>query len=414
MTNDAVWTDIHVATLSEHLPVRYGAIEDAAMVVREGRIAWLGAREALPTTLVGDLPRCSGSHQWVTPGLVDCHTHLVFGGSRAQEFEMRLTGVSYEQIAQQGGGIVSTVKSTREAPESVLFETAQKRLTALMREGVTTIEIKSGYGLDIETEMKMLRVARQLAEVRGIEVKTTFLGAHALPTEFRGRADAYIDFVCMESLPAVASKGLADAVDVFCETIGFSVAQTEKVFQCALAHGLPVKLHAEQLSDMKGAVLAARYGALSADHLEYVADDGVRAMSDAGTVAVLLPGAFYFLHETTKPPIAMLRECGVDIALASDSNPGSCPCGSLLLMLNMGCTLFQMTPEETLAGVTRAAAKALGMDDEIGTLEVGKRADFVLWDIDHPAELSYRFGTNPCRQVVKRGQTVYTAPGTAN
>ncbi len=409
MSDDAVWIDLHIATLSEQIPDSYGAIKDAVMVVRDGRVAWLGARGNLPQGMSDGLGEQSAGNRWVTPGLVDCHTHLVYGGNRAEEFEMRLTGLSYAEIANRGGGIVSTVKATREADEEGLLKSAEKRLTALMREGVTTVEIKSGYGLDIDTEVKMLRVARQLADLEGIDVKTTFLGAHALPPEYAGRADEYIEFVCAQSLPAVARQGLADAVDAFCETIGFNAEQTERVLQCAVTHGLPVKLHAEQLSDMKGAVLAARYGALSADHLEYVAADGVRAMSDAGTVAVLLPGAFYYLKETTKPPIEQLREHGVDIALATDSNPGSSPAGSLLLMLNMGCTLFQMTPEETLAAVTRVAAKALGIEAEVGTLEVGKQADFVLWDIEHPAELAYRFGANPCYQVVKQGRTVYTA-----
>ncbi|MCK5273365.1 MAG: imidazolonepropionase, partial [Alphaproteobacteria bacterium] len=334
---------------------------------------------------------------------IDCHTHLVHGGDRAREFEMRLEGASYEEIARAGGGIVSTVKATRAADEATLLDSAAKRLAALTREGITAIEIKSGYGLDLETELKQLRVARRLGEQAGVTVRTTFLGAHALPAEFEGRADDYIDFVCAESLPAAAEAGLADAVDAFCESIAFSPAQTERVFRRAAELDLPVKLHADQLSDLDGAALAARHGALSADHLEYTGEAGVKAMAAAGTVAVLLPGAFYTLREVQLPPIDLFRRHGVPIAIATDSNPGSSPATSILLMLNMACTLFRMTPEEALAGVTRNAARALGMQATNGVLARGKAADFCIWNIAEPAELAYRIGFNPLDRRVRAG-----------
>ncbi|MDA0952351.1 MAG: imidazolonepropionase, partial [Proteobacteria bacterium] len=357
-----------------------------------------------PDSLAREIHRLDG--RWITPGLIDCHTHLVHGGDRAGEFEMRLEGASYEELLKAGGGILSTVRATREASLESLVATALPRLDALLAEGVTTIEIKSGYGLDVATETRMLRAARRLGALRPVSVVTTFLGAHALPPEFADRADAYIDLMCGSALPAVAGEGLADAVDVFCEKIAFNLEQTERVFRAAQAAGLPVKLHAEQLSDMGGALLAARYGALSCDHLEFISRDGAAAMAKAGTVAVMLPGAFYFLRDTNVPPIAMLREAGVPMAVSTDCNPGSSPATSLLLMLNMAATLFRMTPEEALAGVTREAARALGVQDHRGTLKQGKAADLAIWDIARPAELSYRIGFNPLYGAVKAGEIV--------
>jgi imidazolonepropionase len=389
--------------MGAHPAVPYGAIDDGAIAVRGGRIVWVGERRALPPGTPDDSRLQSAGGRWITPGLIDCHTHLVYAGDRAKEFEMRLNGASYEEIARQGGGIVSTVKATRGASEDALVECSRPRLRALVAEGVATVEIKSGYGLDLDTELRMLRAARRLGALEPVDVMTTFLGAHALPPEYAGRADDYIDFVCGEVLPEVTAARLADAVDAFCEGIGFTVEQTQRVFEAARKHALPVKLHAEQLSDLGGAALAARFGALSADHLEYVSELSVKEMARHGSVAVLLPGAFYFLGETRVPPVDLFRRHGVPMAVATDSNPGSSPVCSLLLMLNMACTLFRMTPEEALAGVTRHAATALGIADSAGTLEVGKRADFVIWDIDHPAELAYRVGFNPCRGIVRRG-----------
>ena len=403
-TWDGIWVNAHLATMAGN-GTPYGAIADAALAVRGGDITWAGPMAdlpGLPDKLAHAVHDVAG--RWITPGLIDCHTHIVHGGNRAHEFEMRLEGASYEDIARAGGGIRSTVSATRAAAEEDLLDLAAPRVRALMAEGVTTIEIKSGYGLDAQNEAKMLRVARRLDADLGIDVATSFLGAHALPEEFEGRPDDYIDAVCDEMLPLVARAGLADAVDAFCETIGFTNEQTRRVFEAARGHGLPVKLHAEQLSDQKGAILAAEFGALSADHPEYVAADGVAAMAKAGTVAVLLPGAFYFLRETKAPPVEALRDHGVPMALATDSNPGSSPATSLLLMLNMACTFFRLTPEEALAGVTRNAARALGLGGRTGTLEAGKAADFVLWDIETPAELSYRIGFNPCAGVVKSGK----------
>ncbi|WP_233259551.1 imidazolonepropionase [Ramlibacter sp. WS9] len=384
-------------------PVPYGLIEDAAIAVEGDRIAWIGRRQDLPKNVEAN---CNRHHDargaLVTPGLIDCHTHLVYGGDRAHEFELRLGGASYEDIARAGGGIASTVKATRAASEAELLAQSLPRLRALMGEGVTTIEIKSGYGLSLEHEAKTLRVARTLAEQEPVDVRTTFLGAHALPPEFAGRADDYIDEV-LAMLPALHEQGLVDAVDAFCERIAFSTAQTERVFEAARKLGLPVKLHAEQLSDSGGAQLAARYGALSCDHLEWLGEEGAAAMARAGSVAVLLPGAFYFLRDTRVPPITMLREHGVPMAVSTDCNPGSSPCTSLLLMLNMACTLFRLTPQEALAGATRNAAQALGLKDR-GVLSPGLRADFVLWDVEQPAQLSYAMGSNPRRQTVHGGR----------
>ncbi|MEM9206203.1 MAG: imidazolonepropionase, partial [Pseudomonadota bacterium] len=333
----------------------------------------------------------------ITPGLIDCHTHVVFGGNRAREFEMRLEGASYEELARAGGGILSTVNATRAANEKDLLADALTCVDALIAEGVTTIEVKSGYGLDIDTELKMLRVARQIADTRPIRVKSTFLGAHAIPAEYQDRADAYIDEVCLPALDAAHAEGLVDAVDGFCEGIAFSLAQIARVFERARDHGLPVKLHAEQLSDLGGAKLAAEYGALSADHLEYLSDDGIRALVEAGTVAVLLPGAFYTLRETQVPPVESLRKHTVPMAVATDCNPGSSPLASLLLAMNMAATLFRMTPTETLSGVTRTAARALGLKD-CGVIVPGMRADLAVWDVSDPAELTYRMGFNPLYQ----------------
>jgi imidazolonepropionase len=402
---DCLWLNVNLATMAGGDP--YGMVKDGVLVVGGSKIAWLGKRADLPEDYKSRVGKTyDGQGGWITPGLVDCHTHLVYAGSRALEFELRLKGATYEEIARQGGGIRSTVAATREADENALLEQSALRLMALMQEGVTTVEIKSGYGLDLETELRMLRVARQLGEKYPLTVVPTYLGAHALPPEFEGRSDEYIDLVCNSVMPEVAAQKLAVAVDAFCENIGFTPDQTEKVFQKAQKLGLAIKLHAEQLSDLKGASLAARNGALSADHLEYVSEEGIKAMAASGTVAVLLPGAFYFLRETRLPPIDLMRSHGVPIALSTDCNPGSSPTTSLLLMLNMACTLFRMTPEEALAGITRNGARALGLEERIGTLEAGKVADFVLWDISEPAELAYRMGFNPLKQVVRHGKLI--------
>ena len=400
---DSLWLDADLACMTTDRP--YGAVEKGAIAVEKGRIAYAGPAEDLPgppERLALKVERLEG--RWITPGLIDCHTHLVYGGDRAGEFELRLEGASYEEIARSGGGIASTVAATRAADRSSLLAGARKRAEALLAEGVTTIEIKSGYGLDLENELKQLWAARRLGALLPVTVRTTFLGAHALPPEAGGDSDAHIDRV-VDMLPQVKSSGLADAVDAFCEKIAFSPEQTARVFEAATALDLPVKLHADQLSDLGGAALAARFKALSADHLEYTSEDGVAAMAASGTVAVLLPGAFYFLRETKLPPLEAFRAAAVPIAIASDSNPGSSPVTSLLLMLNMACTLFRMTPEEALAGVTRVAAQALGLAESHGTLEVGKAADFAIWDIARPAELSYRIGFNPLHQVVRGGET---------
>lgn len=396
-----LWQHCHVATMVDG---RYSIIEDAAIVTSGGVIEWLGPRsemrpvEAQRTVDLGNA--------WVTPGMIDCHTHAVFGGNRSGEFEQRLQGVGYAEIAAQGGGIASTVRATRAASEDELFASARERVQALMRDGVTTIEIKSGYGLDLANERKMLRVARRLADELPVAVRATCLAAHALPPEYAGRADDYIAHICDQMLPALAAEGLVDAVDAFCEHLAFSPAQVEQVFITARELGLPVKLHAEQLSSLHGSSLAARYQALSADHLEFMTEEDAVAMAEAGTVAVLLPGAFYFLRETQLPPMDALRRHGVRIALASDLNPGTSPGLSLRLMLNMGCTLFRMTPEEALAGVTIHAATALGMGDTHGSLEVGKVADFVAWQIERPADLAYWLGGDLPKRVVRKGHEI--------
>ena len=401
-----LWVNANLATMRPG-GAPYGAVENGAIGIRDGRIDWIGPVAELPgkpETLADYVIDAGG--RWITPGLIDCHTHMVFGGSRAGEFEKRLQGVSYEEIARAGGGIVSTMSATREASEADLVAAATPRLSNLIREGVTTVEIKSGYGLETAAEMKQLAAARTLGGKLPVHVETTFLGAHALPPEYSGKQGDYIDLVIEEMLPAVADSGTADAVDAFCENIGFTAAETEAVFTAARARDLPVKLHSDQLSDLGGAALAARFDALSADHLEYVSEDGVKAMAASGTVAVLLPGAFYTLRETQLPPMDLFRKHGVDIAIASDFNPGSSPIPSLLLMLNMACTLFRMTPEDALAGATRNAAKALGRADDRGTLEVGKRADLAVWTIEKPAELAYWGGYNPLNTVVRDGVAV--------
>jgi imidazolonepropionase len=398
---DTLWTNARVATMVAGSP-SYGLLEAGAVAVVDGRIAWVGPTANIPQeSLAKERLDCDG--RLVTPGLIDCHTHLVYGGNRAREFELRLEGASYEQIAQAGGGIVATVTATREADEPSLLTQARPRLERLMADGVTTVEIKSGYGLQTHTELKMLRVARELGRQFPIRVRTTFLGAHALPVEYAKRSDAYIELVCEQMLPAVSESGLADAVDAFCEGIGFSPQQVERVFRKAQALALPIKLHAEQLSNLHGAALAARYDALSADHLEYLDEADVELLARHGTAAVLLPGAFYCLRETKLPPLPALRRHGVPVAIASDCNPGSSPVTSLLLILNLACTLFRMTPEEALAGVTRCAAQALDLHTEIGTVEVGKRADLVLWHACEPAELSYRIGDALCDRVLFGG-----------
>ncbi len=379
----------------------YGLREASALLVDAGRIAWTGPLGECPAA--GDAERVDCAGRLLTPGLVDCHTHLVYGGDRADEFERRLEGASYAEIAAAGGGIRSTVAATRHASEDELLAQARPRVEALLAEGVTTLEIKSGYGLDTDSEIKMLRVAARIGDAYGVRVQKTFLGAHALPPEFEGRADAYIDLVCDEMLPRAAAEGLVDAVDVFVESIAFSVAQAERVFDAAARLGLPIKAHAEQLSDLGGAAMAAARGALSVDHLEYLREADVERLAAHGSVAVLLPGAYYVLRETRLPPLDALRAQRVPLALASDGNPGSSPLHSLLLILNLGCTLFRLTPAEALRGVTVNAAKALGLDAEIGSLEVGKRADLVLWDVDRPAMLAYRVGINPCHAIMQDG-----------
>jgi imidazolonepropionase len=371
----------------------------------DSRIAWVGAEADAPAFEAAETYDCEG--RWITPGLIDPHTHLVHGGDRAHEFELRLAGASYEEIARAGGGIVSTMKATRAASETELVGAALPRLDALLAEGVTTVEIKSGYGLSTADELKTLRAARALAAERPVTIRTTFLGAHALPPEFADDPDGYIDLVCREMIPAVAAEGLADAVDAFCEGIGFTAAQTRRVFEAAAAHGLPVKLHAEQLSNLHGAALAAEFGALSADHLEHLDEAGIAAMAKAGTVATLLPGAYYFVRETKAPPIAALRAAGVPMALATDCNPGTSPLTSPLLVMNMAATLFRLTVDECLAGATREAARALGLLNDTGTLEAGKRCDLAIWDIERPAELVYRMGLNPLHARVFGGKTTW-------
>lgn len=397
---DTLWKNVTAATMAGE---DFGIINNAAIGVTGGKISFIGPESALPKP-AGQLCEYvfDAGGRVATPGLIDCHTHLVYAGSRACEFEQRLQGVSYEEIARAGGGIASTVRATREATEDQLFDLALPRLRSLFLDGTTTVEVKSGYGLDFESERKILRVATRLRDDAAFRVQRTFLGAHAVPPEFKGRADEYVDSVC-DMMQKLHAEQLIDTVDAFCENIGFTAAQTRKIFEKAKSLGLPVKLHAEQLSDMQGAQLAAEYGALSADHLEYISEAGVAAMAKASTVAVLLPGAFYYLREKTLPPIALFRQYGVPMAIATDHNPGTSPVLSPVLMLNMACTLFRMTPEEALAGLTRNAAKALGYDKICGMLETGKAADMALWDIAHPRDLSYAFGHSPCHGIMIAG-----------
>jgi len=399
---ETLLTNARIATMRRDAP-GYGEISEGALAIRDGRIAWIGPQNELPDGDAAETRSLDG--RWITPALIDCHTHLVFGGDRAAEFEQRLQGVSYEDIARAGGGIMSTVRATRAAPADKLFEDALSRVQALMAEGVATIEVKSGYGLDVKTEIRMLEVARRLGEASGADIRTTLLAAHAIPPEFRDAPDAYIDLVCNVLLPEVAARGLADAVDAYCESIAFNAAQVGRVFDKARTLGLPVKLHADQLSDGSGAALAARFGALSADHLEYTSPEGVEAMAASGTVAVLLPGAFLTLGETRLPPIAAMRAHDVPIAIATDCNPGTSPVCSLRVAMMLASRQFRLTPEECLAGATREAARALGIGDECGTLEAGKRADIAIWNISHPRELAYWFGTPQLAGLLKGGHT---------
>lgn len=405
MTEVHVWHNARlISRVTEEKPVENGCV-----VVRGEEIAWLGAFDELPAQFRDTAFLHDAGGALITPGLVDCHTHLVFGDQRSEEFALRLQGASYEEIARKGGGILSTVRATREASEEALFETASRRVDALIADGVTALEIKSGYGLDLPTERKMLRVARRLQAEKPVTIMNTFLGAHALPPEFSGRSDDYIAHVCDDMLPTLVNEGLVDAVDVFCERIAFDLEQSRRVLTAAQQQGLPVKMHAEQLSLLGGAQLAASMGALSADHLEFLDEAGVKAMAHSGTVAVLLPGAFYFLREKQFPPIELLRAHGVPIALSTDCNPGTSPVTSLLLMLNMACTLFHLTVEEAMLGVTEHAARALGHRDITGRLEVGAKADFVLWDIEAPSELAYWVSLPRCKQVIRHGAVAFTA-----
>lgn len=386
---DRLITDCHIATMTEG-GVPYGAIEDAAILIKDGRIAWVGPRADLPVHKAVETDSLGG--RWVTPGLIDCHTHLVFGGDRSGEFERRLEGATYEEIARAGGGIVSSVKATREASEDELYASACKRLEGLKATGVTTVEIKSGYGLDHDSELKMLRVARRIGREADVRVSTAYLGLHAVPPEHKTDRAAYVDKAVDQILPAAHAEGLVDAVDAYCEPIAFTTDEVARLFDKAEALGLPVKLHADQLSDGGGAALAARYHALSADHIEHTTEPGVQAMAEAGVVAVLLPGAFLMLRETKAPPVALLRHHGVRMAVATDCNPGTSPVASMTAALNLACVQFRLTPEEAIAGATRHAARALGLQDEVGTIEPGKAADLAVWDISRPAELCYWLG----------------------
>ncbi len=404
---DLLLTDARIATMRQGAP-DYGTIEAGAIAIAGGKIDWIGATADLPGRNATETRSLAG--RWLTPALIDCHTHLVFGGHRAEEYERRLRGVRYEDIAAEGGGILSTVTATRAASEEQLYADALPRLQTLVREGVATVEVKSGYGLDLESELKMLRVARRLGEVSGLTIRTTLLAAHTVAPEFAGDANAYMDHIVDEILPAVAGKDLADAVDAYCESIAFDARQVERLFTRAQQLGLRVKLHADQLSDGGGAELAARFGALSADHLEYTSAGGVRAMAESGTAAVLLPGAYLTLNEKQQPPLAELRDSGVPIAIATDCNPGTSPLCSIHFAMGLGSRLFGMTPEECLAGVTREAARALGLGHDRGTLKIGKRADIAIWDFDHPRELAYWLGTHPLSDLLLAGRSLSPNP----
>ena len=399
---DLVFTNTKIASMQSN-KTPYGIIENAALAIRNGKIAWFGPEKELPSHEIKEKQSLNG--QWITPALIDCHTHLVFSGNRATEFEARLQGKSYEEIAMDGGGIMSTVNATRNANFSSLMTVSEKRLQSLKNEGVATVEIKSGYGLDLETEIRMLEVAKTIGEKNNISVTTTFLGAHTTPPEFHEKRK-YIEFLCDEVLPAVCDLKLIDAIDAYCEKIAFSATEIKPLFERATSLGIPIKLHADQLSDCQGAELAAQFGALSADHLEYTNASGIKALAEAGTVAVLLPGAFLTLQEQRKPPIGKLRSHNIPIAIASDCNPGTSPMCTLRYAMNLASTLFQLTPEECLAGVTREAAKALNMIETRGTIEVGKRADIAVWDIEHPNELSYWLGFNQLSNLFIQGQKV--------
>jgi len=404
---DSLWVDANLATMATEAQKPYGTIAQGAIAIKNGLIAWIGPQSDLP-----DIPEnlahtiFSAKNAWITPALVDCHTHLVFGGNRAVEFEKRLEGATYEEIAQAGGGILSTVKATRAASMEELIKSAEQRLKAMQREGIATVEIKSGYGLDYDNEIKMLQVSKILEQTHPVRIKRTFLGAHTIPPEYKHDRNSYLDLVCNEMIPAIAKEQLADAVDVFCENIAFTYQEAKRVFETAKTNGLKTKIHAEQLSDSNGTKLAASYGSLSADHLEHLTPEGIGAMANSGMIAVLLPGAFYFLRETKIPPIEALRKAKIPIALATDCNPGSSPITSPLFVLNMACTLFKITPEEALAGMTRNGAAALGLADKTGALEVGKSADLAIWDIDHPSELSYWIGVNPLKHLLFEGKDV--------
>ncbi|WP_298232799.1 imidazolonepropionase [uncultured Azohydromonas sp.] len=399
---DALWLNVHLLPLTPADPA--ATVRDGALAVRDGRIAWLGPRAALPEGVAAASTH-DGGGAWLLPGFIDCHTHVVHAGQRSEEFELRMSGQSYEAIARRGGGILNTVRATRAASEEALLAQSLPRVRNLMREGVTTLEVKSGYGLESETEARMLRVARRLGREFQLRVKASFLGAHALPPEYAGRADDYVALLCDDMLPALAAQGLVDAVDAFCEGIAFSAAQVERLFETARQLRLPVKLHAGQLSDLGGAELVGRFGGLSADHLEEVSEAGIAALRAAGSVAVLLPGAIHFLRETRRPPVEKLHAAGVPVALATDCNPGSSPMPSILAALNLGCLLLGLTPTEALAGATCHAAAALGLSTETGSLEIGKAADFALWEVERPAQLCATLGFNPCRQVVYQGRS---------